>query len=236
MTALDAIEADARRPLLGAGRIAKLAAPRSARILRRNRILAAIDRTSRSTICWVAAPAGYGKTTAVIDYLESVRAQHVWFRIDEGDQDIARFFQYLAQSLASPAVGNMPVFGVEYAEQPKEFARRFFRAYFARLKPGTILVLDDLHDADTPEFRAVLSVMFRELPDTVRCICVSRTLPQEELGDLVLKGQMAVIDRWAARILGIGGPRLRQAAFKARRRFGRCRSGTRLGDRAASPR
>ncbi|AZN98379.1 hypothetical protein EJ066_15075 [Mesorhizobium sp. M9A.F.Ca.ET.002.03.1.2] len=150
---------------------------------------------SRSTICWVAAPAGYGKTTAVIDYLESTEAPHVWFRIDEGDQDIARFFQYLAQSLAS--AGDMPVFGVEYAEQPKEFARRFFRAYFARLKAGTILVLDDLHDADTHEFRTVLSVMFRELPDTIRCVCVSRTLPQEELGDLVLKGQMAVIDRSA---------------------------------------
>ncbi|RWO17525.1 hypothetical protein [Mesorhizobium sp.] len=82
----------------------------------------------------MAAPAGYGKTTAVIDYLESVEAPHVWFRIDEGDQDIARFFQYLAQSLASPAVGNLPVFGVEYVEQPKEFARRFFRAYFARFE------------------------------------------------------------------------------------------------------
>lgn len=192
---LDAVKADAGRPLPGTGRIAKLAAPRSARILRRTRVLAAIDRMSRSTICWVAAPAGYGKTTAVIDYLESTEAPHVWIRIDEGDQDIARFFQYLAQSLVS--AGDMPVFGVEYAEQPKEFARRFFRAYFARLEPGTILVLDDLHDADTPEFRTVLSVMFRELPDTVRCICISRTLPQEELGDLVLRGQMAVIDRAA---------------------------------------
>ncbi|MET3578073.1 DNA-binding SARP family transcriptional activator [Mesorhizobium robiniae] len=197
MTPLDSIEADARRPHTGTGRIAKLAAPRSARILRRNRVLEAIELKSRSGVCWVAAPAGYGKTTAVIDYLESVEAPHVWFRIDEGDQDIARFFQYLGQSIASPAVGSMPVFGVEYAEQPKEFARRFFRAYFTRLRPGTILVLDDLHDADTPEFRAVLSVMFHELPETVRCICVSRTLPQEELGDLVLKGQMAIVDRRA---------------------------------------
>lgn len=197
MAALDAFEADATQPLSGTGRIAKLAAPRSARILRRNRVLEAIDRVSRSSVCWVAAPAGYGKTTAVIDYLESVEAPHIWYRVDEGDQDIARFFQYLAQSLDSVSAGDMPVFGVEYAEQPKEFARRFSRAYFARLKPGTILVLDDLHDADTAEFRAVLSEMFRELPDTVRCICVSRTLPQEELGDLILKGKMAVIDRHA---------------------------------------
>ena len=178
MTPLDAVETDARRELSGTGRIAKLAAPRSARILRRNRVLEAIDRRSQSGVCWVAAPAGYGKTTAVIDYLESAGAPHVWFRIDEGDQDIARFFQYLAQSITSAA--QMPVFGVEYAEQPKEFARRFFRAYFARLKPGTILVFDDLQDADTPEFRAVLSVMFRELPATVRCIGITRR--QEDRG------------------------------------------------------
>ncbi|QPB18872.1 hypothetical protein [Rhizobium sp. 007] len=198
MPPLDAVEADARRPLSAPNRIAKLAAPRSARILRRNRVLEAIDRTPRSGVCWLAAPAGYGKTTAVIDYLESTNAPHVWFRIDEGDQDIARFFQYLTHSLNPAAtIGDMPVFGVEYAEQPKEFARRFFRDYFARLKPGTILVLDDLHDVDTPEFRTILSVMFRELPDTVRCICASRTLPCEELGELTIKGQMQVVDRSA---------------------------------------
>lgn len=183
----------ARHKSSGAGRIAKLAAPRSAEVLRRGRVLEAIDRATRSGVCWVAAPAGYGKTTAIVDYLASIDAQHLWYRVDEGDRDIARFFQYLTQS--PTAAGEMPVFGVEYAEQPREFSRRFFRTFFARLKPGTVLVLDDLHDADTPEFRAMLSVMFQELPDTVRCVCGSRTLPQQELGDLVLKSQMAVVDR-----------------------------------------
>lgn len=177
---------------------AKLAAPRTAQILRRPRVLKHIEHSLRSGTCWLAAPAGYGKTTALVDYLQEAHEQHVWFRVDEGDQDIARFFQYLAQSLDSPeSIASMPVFGPEYAEQPREFARRFFRAYFARLKPKTILVLDDLHYADTPAFRTMLAVMLNELPPGLRCILLSRTLPQEELGDLALRGQLTIIDQSA---------------------------------------
>src|SRR5262249_47557271 len=157
--------------------VAKLAMPRAAEVLHRPRVLKLIDRSLKGGMCWVAAPAGYGKTTAVTDYVRGGGLPHVWFRVDESDQDIGRFFHYLAQSLGKAlAVADLPVFAVEYAEQPQEFARLFFRAYFARLDPRTTLVLDDLHYADTAEFRAVLAVMLRELPDPLRLICLSRTL------------------------------------------------------------
>src|SRR5262249_8954807 len=104
-----------------------------------------------------------------------------------------RFFHYLSFSLGgADAAVDLPVFGVEYADQQREFARLYFRAYFARLEPGTILVLDDLHYADTPDFRGVLAVMLRELPHTLRCVCLSRTLPPD---DLALAGPLALIER-----------------------------------------
>jgi DNA-binding SARP family transcriptional activator len=89
----------------------------------------------------------------------------------------------------------MPVFGPEYADQPEAFARRAFRSWFATLRDGTILVLDDLHCADTPSFRHVLATLLRELPDTLRCVCLSRTLPPSELDDLMLAGRIAVLDQ-----------------------------------------
>lgn len=176
--------------------VAKLAPPRATQILRRTRVVKKIEQSLRSGICWLAAPAGYGKTTALVDYLRGTTTRHVWFRVDDGDQDIARFFQYLALSLDSAeAAADLPIFGAEYAEQPKAFARRFFRAYFAQLKAGTLIVLDDLHHADTPDFRAMLAVMLRELPNSLRCACLSRTLPQGDLSDLALGGQLSVIDQ-----------------------------------------
>lgn len=176
--------------------IAKLLAPRTNQVVRRPRINAAIDAALQSGRCWVAAPGGYGKTTALADYLQAQSLPHIWYRADDGDQDIASFFHYLAQSARHAGrTRGLPVFGPEYADQPQAFARRFFRAYFAALPDDTLLVIDDLHYADAPPFRAILAMLLRELPDTVRCACLSRTLPPDELNDLVLAGQMAIIDQ-----------------------------------------
>jgi DNA-binding SARP family transcriptional activator len=178
--------------------VAKLSAPRQVRIAQRPRVHDLIDEALRAGVCWLAAPAGYGKTTAVVDYLHGTKAPYVWYRVDEGDQDIARFYHYLARTLRSEKMTDaMPVFGAEYAERPREFARMFFRAYFEHLEPETVLALDDLHDANTPEFRAMLAVMLRELPEGVRCICLSRTLPQDELSELALRSQLVVVDQSA---------------------------------------
>ncbi|RWP39332.1 MAG: hypothetical protein EOR04_23365 [Mesorhizobium sp.] len=143
-------------------------------------------------MCWIAAPGGYGKTTAVIDYIQGSDTPHVWYRADDEDQDVARLFYYLAKSLG-PQELSLPVFGTEYAENPSAFARLFFRAYLAHLESGTVIVLDDIHRADTPEFREVLAVLLRELPNTVRCICISRTLPGGGVAELALAGKLPVI-------------------------------------------
>ena len=71
-------------------RNAKISLPRAPRILRRPRVARELARRLSSGTCWVAAPAGSGKTTAVLDFLQMRRRPVVWFRADEGDRDIAR--------------------------------------------------------------------------------------------------------------------------------------------------
>lgn len=174
--------------------IAKLLIPQTPLAIARPRVSAAVARALRDGACWLAAPAGYGKTTALAGYLREGGLTHIWYRVDEDDQDIAGFFHYLAQTLPTSVARHIPVFGPEYADQPLAFARRFFRSYFAALRSDTLLVLDDLHCADTPQFHTVLSALLQELPPGVRCACLSRTLPPPALNDLVLSGRLPVID------------------------------------------
>lgn len=175
--------------------VAKLVVPRAPQVVRRGRVLAAVDRALRAGACWVAAPGGYGKTVAITDYLRKTRAPHVWYRVDEGDQDVASFFHYLALSApAGRGRGVLPAFGPEYADQLLPFARRFLRAYLATLRPRTVLVLDDLHNADVAPFRRVLGVLLDELPPDIRGVCVSRALPHDELLEHRVKGRLAVVD------------------------------------------
>jgi len=179
---------------MAAPTVAKLVRPRLARGLRRPRVLKAIGHALRDSHGWIAAPGGYGKTTAVVTYLQNQRRPHVWYRADEGDQDIAGFFHDLRLSLGDAAVA-LPRFGLEYADQPEGFARRFFRAYFAALPADALLVLDDIHTADSPAFRRALTVLLQEAPPGVRCLCVGRAAPPPELEELRLKGSLAVLDQ-----------------------------------------
>ena len=78
-----------RKPRVQRHVIAKLVAPRASQIVRRARVLSAIDRQLRAGACWVAAPAGYGKTIAITDYLQKTGTPYVWYRVDDGDEDIA---------------------------------------------------------------------------------------------------------------------------------------------------
>lgn len=198
--------------------IAKLVAPRALQIIRRERVLAAIDRALRAGACWVAAPAGYGKTIAITDYLKKTATPYVWYRVDEGDQDVAGFFHYMALSLrAARGRGAVPAFGPEYADQLLPFARRFFRAYLSKVRPGTLIVLDDLHNADVADVRQILAILLDELPETVRCVCASRTLPPQELTGLTVKGRLAVVDETVLRFTD------REARALAKMRVGRSR-------------
>ena len=175
--------------------VAKLVAPRAPQIVRRGRVLQAIERALRSGACWIAAPGGSGKTIAITDYLKKTGTPHLWYRVDDGDQDVASFFHYMALSVqGARGRGVLPAFGPEYADQLLPFARRFFRAWLAKLRPRRLIVFDDVHHADAPQFRRILAILLDELPPDIRCVCVSRVLPQDELLELRVKGRLAVVD------------------------------------------
>lgn len=44
----------------------------------------------------VSAPAGFGKTTLVVDWLRQINVPAAWLSLDEADNDLPRFLTYLA--------------------------------------------------------------------------------------------------------------------------------------------
>ena len=44
----------------------------------------------------VSAPAGFGKTTLVVNWLTQINLPAAWLSLDEADNDLPRFLAYLA--------------------------------------------------------------------------------------------------------------------------------------------
>ena len=54
-----------------------------------------MDSAAAAPVVWISGPAGAGKTTLLERYLNARGKRHIWYQIDERDDDIATLFYYL---------------------------------------------------------------------------------------------------------------------------------------------
>src|SRR5512147_1547362 len=67
----------------------------------RPRLSAALSGTLTRRLTLVSAPAGYGKTTLVSNWLRETGISSAWLSLDESDNDPIGFLQYLITALQS---------------------------------------------------------------------------------------------------------------------------------------
>src|SRR3972149_2983401 len=75
--------------------------PRRPILVPRPHLIDHLDRGLRSghILTLVCAPAGFGKTTLVSEWLRGLKHSIAWLSLDEGDNDPARFLTYLIAAL-----------------------------------------------------------------------------------------------------------------------------------------
>jgi LuxR family maltose regulon positive regulatory protein len=88
----------------------KLRVPRRRRgLVARPRLTERLDRGAESALTLVSAPAGFGKTTLLTEWLAATPAgarSAAWLSLDERDNDPALFWTYLVAALQTVAPGT----------------------------------------------------------------------------------------------------------------------------------
>src|SRR3989304_9968910 len=80
--------------------ITKILVPRRRRdAIRRARLLNALRHGEGGQLVVVRAPAGFGKTTLLVDLAHEAGGKVCWVSLDEWDRDAATFLQYLRLSV-----------------------------------------------------------------------------------------------------------------------------------------
>lgn len=179
-----------RRPPAG---MPKITMPSTCSSLPRRQLFARLDEFEPFALIWISAPAGYGKTTVIADYLRERRRPAAWYQCDEGDADIASFFHYVALARSGlSALEPPPAFLSQYLSAVPVFCRNFFRQWFAGLPQRATLVLDNWEDVPTDaELRSLLPIIVEQLPRGQQIIVISRTEPDSGVSRLILHERVA---------------------------------------------
>lgn len=167
--------------------------PHQSNSVRRQRLLAQLNDGLQRNLTLVAAPAGFGKTTLLSQWLAAGARRAAWLTLDDGDSEPARFLAYLlaAVQAVAPQLGN-GVMSALLAPQPPPTAAAVTALIneLAALPHPIILVLDDYHLVDSRPVDQALSLLLAHLPPQLHLVIATREDPQLPLARLRARGQL----------------------------------------------
>ncbi|WP_028102265.1 BTAD domain-containing putative transcriptional regulator [Pseudoduganella violaceinigra] len=146
----------------------------------------------RHKLVWLTAPGGAGKTTLAAGYLQHLGQVPLWYQFDNGDADPASLFFYLAQMLGERGAG-LPSLQPELSGDVPRFARIFFRAYFAQLAPGSVLVFDNVQEFAWEHWGQLFEIACSEIPAGICVLALSRHAPPARLARFELDASLATL-------------------------------------------
>ncbi|HEX4885449.1 MAG TPA: hypothetical protein VFX05_15005, partial [Casimicrobiaceae bacterium] len=178
--------------------LAKLTRPKHFDALARPRLFERLDEARGRPIVWLCAPPGAGKSTLVATWIEVRKLPHLWYQIDVADSDPATFMHYMrmaAEVMLGKRAAALPLFSSEPQQDLVRFARSFCRELFAVLPQGTVIVLDNFHEArSSPDQRFAFTQGLEELPEGINIVVLSRSDPPPEFARLVAGRRIARVD------------------------------------------
>jgi LuxR family transcriptional regulator, maltose regulon positive regulatory protein len=181
----------------------KLFAPtRRPQLVARPRLVDALDTTldAGHRLTLVSAPAGFGKTTLLSDWLSHLdqrrtRTRVGWVSLDDGDNDLARLLTHVVAALESVGLD------VDRAVLESQSTSDTLTALVNHVSrgggqpPGTqwVLVLDDYHAIRAPDVHEAMTFLLDHLPSHLHLLMATRSDPPLPLARLRTRGQLTEV-------------------------------------------
>ncbi len=159
----------------------------------RSRLLDQLTQSLQGKLTLVSAPAGFGKTSLVSDWLGRQELPHAWLSLDEREEDPARFLAYLVAALQTldESLGVELMAALQAPQHPPlEVISTNLINELATLSQRSILVLDDYHVIDAKAVDDQLMFLLEHLPPQLHLVILTREDPQLPLARLRARRQL----------------------------------------------
>ncbi len=158
-----------------------------------------LNRGAESKLTLVSAPAGFGKTTLLADWLAAVAVDGrtmTWLSLDQSDNHPASFWTYLIAALqtAEPHIGASAISLLQSPQPPPiEAVLTLLLNELGGMSTDLVLVLDDYHVIDARDIHDGMVFLLDHLPTRQHLVIASRADPPLPLARLRARGELVEI-------------------------------------------
>ena len=180
----------------------KLSAPQvRAEMVARPQLLRQLDEGTSGPLTLVCAPAGYGKTALLANWIVNLKRAPDpdgpiigWVSLDNGDDEPIRFLNYLVAAIETGGTGTNTDAGRMLQSNtipPLQTILSVLINDLERLAVPIFIVLDDYHAINNKAIHESMAFLLAHLPSNVHLIMATRSDPPIPLARLRIRRQMA---------------------------------------------
>ncbi len=161
----------------------------------RPRLVERLSAASRSALTVLSAPAGFGKTSLLTEWLSTVSEEvfsPAWLSLDLRDNEPALFWTYLVRALqtAVDGLGGRAIPLLPPCSPSVEAALGALLNELDALTTDVVLVLDDYHLIEAPEVHDGMRFLVEHQPPHLHLVVSTRADPPLPLARMRARGQL----------------------------------------------
>ena len=154
--------------------------PLRSRWMTRLRLVKRMDEGFNGKLTLISAPAGFGKTTLLVDWIHRHKIPVAWFSVDKADNDPLHFLTYVILGLQGQrAVTGKAALTMLQSPQPPSVESILINLIndVIHIPKDIALVLDDYHLVDAKPIHDMIAFLLENLPQQMHMIIATRSDP-----------------------------------------------------------
>ena len=162
-------------------------------LVQRTHLIERLSKGIYNKLTLISAPAGFGKTTLVSEWISQSEMPVAWISLDKGDNDPVQFIHYLIAALQNfDASIGQPVLTMLQSPQlsPIESVMTSLIKEITDIPNDFILVLDDYHSIDAKQVHNIVEFLLDHLPVQMHLVITTRVDPPLPLARLRVRSQL----------------------------------------------
>jgi LuxR family maltose regulon positive regulatory protein len=170
--------------------------PIRTRLLARDRLVQWLQDGTERRLSLISAPAGFGKTSLVCQWIEQHKLRAAWYSLDENDNDPSLFFRYLLTALQSQdkslKAAFKPLLHGQKMPQGRDVMAQVIH-HLENLPAKIFVVLDDYHVIQSKAIHEAMHDLLQNIPPQMHIIITTRHDVPFPVARLRAKGEMVEI-------------------------------------------
>jgi ATP/maltotriose-dependent transcriptional regulator MalT len=169
--------------------------PSRKQLVSRWRLLEMLNRNLHRKLTLISAPAGYGKTTLLSEWVTQCERRIAWVTLAATDNDTERFLAYLISALQTTDVNLSRLDGILGAlfplqPMPLDAILAILVNQLSSESNRLVIVLDEYHLIENHEIHEFLNALLDNLPQNIHIVVSTRSDPPLHLARLRAKDQL----------------------------------------------